>query len=218
MDASTVDFWIMIGTLVMAFATLVLATAAIWAATVAIKQLKAASSQIEQSKNLADAAVQRQRAEITHSAVRRFMKLYEDKNDVMIEELQKFVDGKSRDADNAQRSYSFEDIFVTKKAILEDAPPKALEALRTCLDCLEELAVGVELRVYDEYVIYHAVHKTIARMRELAKDYITLQRDGGLPHHRAQPTAYIMLDLLCARLVKIGTEGAPSTLAGSLSE
>lgn len=240
MDASTVNLWLMIGTLLTAFGTLALAAIAGIAAKVALRELRNTSKQIETangqlkltaeqaalateqleySKNLAEKTVSRQRAELTHTAIRRFSKIFDQKNPVMLTAARKITKDREQNR-NGQRVLRCQipDLF-TREMIIEDATPEeALDALQSCLDCLEELAVGVELGVYDDMVVFHNAHNVIRRLVEWAKPFIKLLHEGGIRQRIKQPTAYSMLLRLDARLAEIGKEGAPTKLAGALED
>lgn len=211
--------WIAVGTVLTAAGTIALAFIAAITAIIALRELK-------QSKKLADAAVRRQRAEVTQAAVRRFIKLYNVQHQVMLTEARKITQNREKiiprykrtgkDADFARCRVS--DLFTAEFIRAGHAPEAALNALQACLDSLEELAVGVEMRVYDERVIYHTIKSSVLRLVSWSQHFINLQRQGGLENRDAQPSAYKMLHLLEKRLIRIEAEGEPTKLTGALDD
>lgn len=219
MDRLTVNDWIAVGTVLTAAGTIALALIAAITAKIAVRELK-------QSKNLADAAVRRQRAEVTQAAVRRFIKLYNVQHQVMLTEARNITQNREKiiprykrtgkDADFARCRIN--DLFTSELIKAGRTPEPALNALQACLDSLEELGVGVEMRVYDERVIYHTIRSTVSLLVSWSQHFINLQRQGGLENRGAQPSAYEMLHLLEKRLIRIADEGAPTKLTGALDD
>lgn len=233
MDSSSVNTLIVVGTLLTALGTIALAAIAWIAAKFALSELKLANrqlklsaeqaalatTQLEQSRELADAAVRRQRAEVTHTAIRRFIKQYAEQHLLMLAEARK-ITAKREDSSSGGDFVRcrISDLFEADEIKAGRTPDIALNALQSCLDSLEELAVGVELQVYDPYVVYHSIYSTIHRLVDWSEHFINLQRQGGVPNRAAQESAYKMLHLLDIRLTSIASEGAPTKLAGALDD
>lgn len=218
------DVTLAISTAVLALATVALAIAAVWAGVVALRELKHSQAiaiqgheALEQAARLADADTRRRRAEVSHAALRRFMKVHSEQHVVMLTAARavtaKRIEANGGDPLRIDRC-SIEELLKTPKA-----PEPAVNALQECLDALEEVAVGIELGVYDVYVIYHGAAGTIRQLLQEGREHIKRTHRGEVPHRPAQPTAYKQaLKLVDERFVAIEQEGAPTRLAGALED
>lgn len=221
METSGWDIALSISTVVLAVATVALAAAAIVAGIVAVRELREVKTATKQTGKLADVDIRRRRAEVSQYALRRFMGLYDQQHPVML--------GAAR-AVTAEREAARTDPnqvivrcripeLLTEQAITShDTSDDMLDALQNCLDGLEEIGLGVELGVYDKYVLYHGAFSRIDQLVDWGRPYIELSRKGKIPHRDAQHTAFEQCLALQRRLREIREEGAPTKLAGALDE
>lgn len=233
MDASTVNIWIMIGTLLTAVGTLLLAAIAWIAARIALRDLRHASDQLRLSaENAAVSAenlefqmllskrrIERQRAEVTHAAISRFSKLYYRNRNIMLNEVKRIIE--QYESDTGKRpdpSPKISDLFTRERLKRGATPKEVTNALQSTLNCLEEIGVGVSLGVYDKHVVYHLVNDIVRSCSTLSESYISLIHEGNLPGTAKQPSAYEMFLLLSKILSDLEKKGDVPKLLGALED
>ena len=236
------DAVLSVSTALLALATIVLAVAAVWAAIVALsglgesrksldaarlsleaqqRTLEAQQGILEQSRQVADynrrlaeADNQRRRAEASHAALRRYMATYDEQQPIMLVEARKVT---AKRMEKLQSGDEVERCTITELLAQAKPPEVAEHALQRCLDRLEEIAMGVRLGIYDEYVIYHGAQSKITQNFEQGESWIRRARIGRIEHREGQPTAYEHVEwLVRTRFAEIKQEGAPTRLAGAL--
>jgi hypothetical protein len=214
METSGWDIALSVSTVVLAVATVVLAVAAVWAARIAVDELRAKTA-------LADADVRRRRAEGSHQALLRFMEFYDTNHAELLSAARAVT--KEREDAHTDSSTTVKRCRISE-LLGEDflgsgkTSEEALNAIQNCLDRLEEIAVGVELGVYDPYVLYHGASSRIRQLIEWSGPYIAFSRKGKIPHRDPQPTAFTNVMRLDKRLSDIENAGAPTKLAGALED
>jgi hypothetical protein len=214
METSGWDIALSISTVGLALATIVLAAAAVYAARVAVHEVR-------QTRVLADVDTRRRRAEASQEALRRFMTVYDREHETMLaaaRAVTKQREEAAGDGHGGIQRCRIPDLLSEEHILGRQTPEVVLNALQACLDALEEIGVGVELGVYDRYVLYHGAFNRIHQLIEWSRPFIKMSHEGRIPHRPAQHTAFQQVERLDEHLLAIQKAGSPARLAGALED
>lgn len=201
----------------MSLGTILLAVIAPLSAYLAFRQVastrKIAAEEASYTKKIAAETASRRRAESTFRALNRAFDSIDGSQSKLLSIVRSMNEGRDR-----PNYYTISELLSRKSLRSEVASLEFREIAVEILNSLENLSVGVELRVYDEYVIYHISGERILEFYKRNADFIEFCRQGHMHDGVPQSGVYRSFDNLIEVFAKIKRQDAPSRLAGALED